>query len=302
MGYVPLDYVPLANGGAYTTPSGFMPTHTIVPGTTPLPVPQAAPVSSGFISDTVPFVSSPAGGGTMALPSPINPIPVTLTQPSVTVADIYSQGPMPAQATTPAASAKPSPWIWVGVGALALVMLSKKKSSQIGTVQWEKLIIPGAIITGGYIVLKKLGLFGSAEGAANNAAIESQVTAGTSAALHDLANSGIRPTLNGAQLASLAADIYNRGVANSFSVKASQENQNYIVDDIYRLRNTADMYALKQAFGTKKASAEWYSTCALFGFNCPSIDLDTWLRMVLDSEAVTNINDLFALHGIAYTL
>ena len=294
MGYMPLQEP------AYTlSPTTGLPIYPVVDS---FPI-SSVPLSTQ-ISDTVPFVEAPAGGGTISLPVYMNTIPVSLTQPGVTPSDIYNPTmAQPVQQLPPTPAPKPFPWLYVGIGAIALLLLSQKKSKpSIGAVNWEKLIIPGAVVIGGDILLKKLGLFGSAEGAANNAAIDDQVQSGNDAALRDLANSGIRPTLNGAQLASLATDIYNRGVASSFSVKASPENQNYIVDDIYQLRNTADIYALKQTFGTKKASTEWYSTCALFGFNCPSIDLDTWLRLVLDSEAITNINDLFSSKGISYTI
>ena len=100
----------------------------------------------------------------------------------------------------------------------------------------------------------------------------------------------------------MATDIYNRGVANAFSTKASPENQNYIVDDFYRLKNTADIFALKQAFGTKEVTPSWFSTCALLGMNCPLMDLDTFVRFALDPEAITNINDLFYQKGISYTI
>ena len=155
-----MGYVPIAEPRYSISPSTGQ---IIYPDTYMAPI--VAIPRPGTVSDTVPFVQSPAGGGIISLPSSINPIPVSLTQPQVTAADIYNQpvvSPPFMQQLPPVTAPKPFPWLWVAVGAGALMLMSQKKSKSVGAVNWEKLIVPGAIIIGGYIVLRKLGIFGSA--------------------------------------------------------------------------------------------------------------------------------------------
>jgi hypothetical protein len=290
LGYVPLDYSPAPAHG-YATTTQYQAGGVVVPVSDAVTYPvQVVPGIVSTPGEQATFIQSPTGG---ASGSP--------QVPAIPTGGAVAIGPETTQVAQPAALS--NKWIWIGAAAVVLLAMSadKKKSSRVGAIEYEKYLLPAGLLVAGYFVLKNLGLFGSQSNEANNQALTTAVQSGTAAALSDLGKAGVRPTLNGSQLASLASDIYIRGTNSTFSAEASSEDQNYIIDDLYQLNNTADVYALKQIFGTKQASGSWFSTCALLGFNCPAYDLDAWIKAVLSAESLQNVNDLFYQKNINYS-
>lgn len=163
----------------------------------------------------------------------------------------------------------------------------------IGKFDWTELIVPAAIIGGGYFLLKKVGVFSNAN-SQNNSAIDAQTAAANAAAISVAKSSGINQTVSQAQLNSLAIDIYNKGVA-------SDVDQDGIVNDVIQVNTLVDLLALKQAFGTKQANAgSWLSTCSLIGLNCQAYDMDSFLKAVLDSSHINTINGYLSAQNINY--
>lgn len=165
----------------------------------------------------------------------------------------------------------------------------------VGKVDFEKYIIPAAVVIGGYVVLKKFGLFGSNASNSNNAAIAAQTDAANAASVSAAKAQGISQTVSDAQLASIATDIYNKAIASSV-------DQDGIVMDAIQVNTLTDLLRLKQLFGTKQVDINdhWYSTCSLLGINCEAIDLDGVLKATLDSSHLSTVNNFLSAQGINY--
>jgi len=155
----------------------------------------------------------------------------------------------------------------------------------------EDFILPVGLAIGGYLLLKNLGLFGSQDNASNNTSIDSSTTTANQASLAQVNSQGVNQTLSNGQLSSIATDIYNEAIANG---------QDQIVSDISQLKNIADLYALKVAYGTKQLASSAFSTCALFGFDCQSMDLDTTINQTLDATHLQAANAYLSSAGINY--
>lgn len=164
---------------------------------------------------------------------------------------------------------------------------------RIGKFDYEKLIVPGALLVGGYLVLNKLGLFGSPASAANNAAIDQSTGTTVAAAIVVAKSKGITQTIDDLQLSGIATYIYDSG---------SSPDQDQVVSTIMEVQNIADWLRLIQLFGTKQASADFWSTCNWLGFNCQSLDLPSFLRLQLDAGHLSAINSFFQSIGINYSL
>jgi hypothetical protein len=157
----------------------------------------------------------------------------------------------------------------------------------------EDYLLPAGLLVGGYFILKNFGLFGSTENASNNTSIDTSTATADAQSLAQVNATGVNQTLSSAQITSLAADIYNQAVAG---------NQDQIVADIGQLQNIADMYALKVAYGTKQLAASAFSTCALFGFDCQSMDLDSTINQTLDAAHLQTANNYLSSVGINYVI
>ena len=157
----------------------------------------------------------------------------------------------------------------------------------------EDYILPAGLLLGGYLIAKNFGLFGSADNSGNNSSIDSSTTNANAASLAQVNAAGVNQTLSQSQINSLATDIYNQAIAN---------NQDQIVADISQLENIADMYALKVAYGTKQLASSAFSTCALLGFDCQSMDLDTTINQTLDAAHLQAANSYLSSVGINYVI
>lgn len=164
---------------------------------------------------------------------------------------------------------------------------------------WTKLIVPGVVIAGGYLLAKNLGLLNGAS-STNNAAISQQTAQANSSALNTVLNQGYSKTLSDAQYNSIATDIFNQG--QSFTGAISSRAMDQIVRDFMQMHNIADVYALKIAFGVKELPLSFWSSCQWLNINCTAMDLDTFTKLTLDGDHIAQINNYFNGLQIAYQL
>jgi hypothetical protein len=191
------------------------------------------------------------------------------------------------------------PWGLIAAGAGALFLSSKSKNKISGPgFKWESLVVPVVVLGGGYLVLSKLGLFGSSDLASNNSAQAQQSSAANQQALNQAQAAGINPTLTQANAAALANDIFLQATSSAGTV--SQAAQNQIASDIVNgVQNMADWYVLKNAFGFRKAGTYW-STCNFLGFNCPEYDLDAIIKASCGPDTISDIGNYLSSRGIQY--
>jgi hypothetical protein len=127
------------------------------------------------------------------------------------------------------------------------------------------------------------GLLESGANTQNNTSVDSS----TAAAAAQLPTAG--QTLSDADVNGLATTIYNAGSSN---------DSTGVIHALSELTNTADFNRLVQLFGTKSGSTSSFSTCSLLGFNCQSFDLYTWVRAILSSGEISELNSLLSANGI----
>jgi hypothetical protein len=190
-------------------------------------------------------------------------------------------------------------WAMFAGGAAALVALSSTGSRKIsGSFKWEKLIMPAAIIVGGYLVLSKLGLFGSADNSTNNQAAAAQTAAADQQAYQSV---GANPTLSESNAQGIADDIFTQATSSVWSNQVSADAQDKIVGDVVRsVQNAADWFLIKLQYGSRKIATSPYSTCALLGFNCQVFNLDATIKGALDQDHISDIAGFLNSKGINY--
>lgn len=158
---------------------------------------------------------------------------------------------------------------------------------------YAEYILPVGILVAGYFLLKNFGLFGGAA-AANASSITQASAAGTTAAIAADNAAGGFATINQAQAAGIANNIYNSGVA-------SPVDQDGIVQNIIEANTLQDLLLIIQAFGTKQAGG---AMCSLFGgflsATCGTYDLPSWIRADLDAAHIATINTYLSNQGINY--
>lgn len=157
------------------------------------------------------------------------------------------------------------------------------------------LIVGGVVVIGVgiglYFLFKNGNPFASAANTSNNAAIDANTSASTASTLNTLAQSNIVPQLTNAQASALATDIYNKGYTG---------DQQTIISDLNQAVNDADIYLIMQYFGTKQAATSFLSTCNLLGFNCAALDLSSWVKSVLNSDQIAQINSNYQQDGMSF--
>lgn len=186
----------------------------------------------------------------------------------------------------------------MGCAALAGGLLGPGAIGKTGF-DWTKLIVPGVVIAGGYLLAKNLGLLNGAS-ATNNTAISQQTAQANNAALNSALNQGYSKTLSDAQYNSIATDIFNQG--QSFTGSISSRAMDQIVRDFMQMHNIADVLALKIAFGVKELPLSFWSSCQWLNINCTAMDLDTFTKLNLDADHIAQINNYFNGLQIAYQL
>ncbi len=196
------------------------------------------------------------------------------------------------------------PGLMAAVGCVGLAACMPKKT--VGAFDYNKLIIPGAIAIGAFVLIKNFlnpaggSIFSSSANNTNNAAIDQSTQAANQALAASAVKAGITGTLGSANIASLAADIWNQGSNGGWPLPDAQQAQ--ILQDISACRNLTDWANLKLAFGTKQATADYWSTCNFLGFNCQSYDLDAFIKATCSTQTVAQINASLAANNINYQL
>jgi|SRR5277367_6147632 len=166
-------------------------------------------------------------------------------------------------------------------------------SRKVGAIEYEKYILPVGLLIGGYIILNKLGLFGSAANSSNNATTTQNNAATTQAALTAAKAAGGGQTVDDSILSGYATSIYQDGIA-------SPVNMDNIVYTVINVNTLVDLLRLIQLFATKNVAESSFDTCSLLGFNCTSLDLGGFLNAVLDPTHLATINNYFSSQGINY--
>jgi hypothetical protein len=152
-------------------------------------------------------------------------------------------------------------------------------------------ILPAGLLIGGYLVAKNFGLFGSQSNNANNNQVTTTTTDGINTAIQQ--NAGGTQTLSDAVLAGMADSI--------FSLYGTDDPSD-IRRIVIQCNTTLDALKLAKAFGTKEVAIDGFSTCAFFGFNCQSVNLAAYLRLVLPSTEINVINNYFSATGINFSV
>jgi hypothetical protein len=209
---------------------------------------------------------------------------------------------LPAAVVTPGSNAAANstnylPYV-LGGGALLLLLGSgsrKKKAITGINVDWTKIAITGGVLVGGYFagkaILQKLGIISTpnpvtvATTTTQTAALQSAITAaqqtGTAAA-----------TYTQDQYTGWANDIFNLATATSGGVPSS--TQDAIVQDVINVNTMVDLQSLISAFGVRSAN------CLIFGLDCKSYDLPSFLKAALDSTHINTINGYLSDQNINY--
>lgn len=167
----------------------------------------------------------------------------------------------------------------------------KFDSCKVGDIAGD-LILAGALLIGGYFLYTKIS-GGSSATNANNAANDANNKAAADQAFA-ASNAVLPQSMSDAQLSSMATQI-----ANSFTTGGTGDLDN-VVYQLSLVNNTTDLYRLMQLFGTKSAGSGFFSTCSLLGFDCMSLDLDSFVRASLSADQLALVNQDFAGNGINY--
>jgi hypothetical protein len=161
-------------------------------------------------------------------------------------------------------------------------------------IPWEKYIIPAAVVVGGYFLLKNFGLFGGGAAAQNAQGITDSSAAGVNNAILQDKTAGGFATINTAQAAGIANNIYTAGVADP-------ADQDGIVRQIIQANTLQDLLLIIKAFGTKQAGGVM---CSIFGgflsATCGTYDLPSWVRATLDYSHLATVNGYLSDQGINY--
>lgn len=172
-------------------------------------------------------------------------------------------------------------------------------SKSIGKFDWTSLILPAALIGGGYLLITKVGNLFTGDNSSNNTDIAKANQQATQTAIDNAKAHGIPQTKSDSQLSSAADYIYT--VGSKHNGTGSSADQKSITDTVIgNVDTVTDYLRMKQLFGTKKVSTDFFSTCYILGFNCNAVDLDTFLKLALDESHIDGLKNYFVSQGIAY--
>jgi hypothetical protein len=166
-------------------------------------------------------------------------------------------------------------------------------------------IVPGAIVIGGYFILKHFGLFGNTATNANNKSITNTGAAAATSSIASLLQQGQTPNYLPSDYAAWASAIYSAGTTgtdlNTGLSAPSQAQQDTIVNAVINADNLLDLLYLIQAFGSKEVNTQGaFSQCS-WGFgNCTDVDLPGFITLALDASHKNTINGYLAATNINY--
>lgn len=184
------------------------------------------------------------------------------------------------------------------LGCAACAAALPKSGNAIGKIDWQSLIVPAAVVVGGYLLLKKTGLFsGPLTGTGvNNSQAAASTAAANQASLNNATNQGIPQTITTSQAASLANDIFTQGILSS-------PNLTQVKYDIIQANTLTDLLQIISQFGTRQINTgNAFTLCALANINCQAVDMATFVRMVFqnDQSELQQINQYLSAQGINY--
>lgn len=167
---------------------------------------------------------------------------------------------------------------------------------------YSKYIIPVGIVIGGVVIASKLGLFSKGALSTGNDKLTADEKATAAAAIAALKQQGINPTSTDAQLQSLASQLWSLGTSED---SAGSHASGSVEDDMIEafeniVNNAADLYTVKNYFGTKSAATSTFSMCAFFGLGCQVYNLDSFLKLALDDTHIEELNNYLQQQGINY--
>jgi|SRR5882672_3193972 len=200
---------------------------------------------------------------------------------------------------TPAGATNYTPYL-VGGGILAALLLftgKKKKGHSMGALNpsTQTLLIGGGVVlVGGYFLVKALPSLNPFPAATNPVDVTATMNA-QATALAQAKASGKAATYSADQYTGWANDIYKLGTS---ATTVDQNSQSAIVEDVTNANNMVDLQSLISAFGTKQAGG---TMCNLFNMYCDTYDLPSFLKAVLDTAHLGNINLYLQDAGINYT-
>lgn len=189
-----------------------------------------------------------------------------------------------------------TPLLLAGGGLLLLAGSSsrKKKRARVGAAgtDWADIGLKAGIAVGAYFlvvkpVLTKLGIFNSA---ANQATLDAQKKSLTDAKAKQPAS------YTDDLYMGWANDIYSQ-IANGTPLGFTQQSQ--IVYDITQANNMTDLQSLITAFGLKDVAGSGLD-CTWLGINCQKMDLQTFVKTVLDGQHLSNLNQYLSAQNINY--
>ena len=202
-------------------------------------------------------------------------------------------GAQTSQITNTTISALPW-WVWVGgAGILLYAVSDKKKSAAVG--KTSDFIIPIALVVGGYLILKNLGLLGGSSAADQNTSATSQAnTDAINSSLASAQAAGDFATISAAQASGMANGIFNAGTS-------SPVDQDSIETILIEANTLTDLLMISQAFGTKNAGG---AACSLFGgvmsSVCTQYTLNSFVKATLDAQHLQSVNSYLTNQGINY--
>lgn len=157
---------------------------------------------------------------------------------------------------------------------------------------YSKYILPVGLIVGGYLVLKHFDLFGDSANTANNNANDAATAAGVQSSINAAKAAGDIQTISDSQAAGIANAIFTAGI-NDDPYTAKQQ--------IIQVNTLTDLLKVIQAFGTKNAATDTFSSCYLLGLGCQNFNLSAWFHLpFMDSGTLAEINQYLSGVGINY--
>lgn len=233
--------------------------------------------------------------------------PVTISPSTANATGFIGLDPNPdtlqAAVVTPATAKKSNMWPWLlGGGALLLLASSGKKKGKVSGTGHEvvDIALVGGAIAGAYFLVVKpiLSGLGLSQSAAQKQTADAQQSALQAAIDQAKASGQGGQTYTQDQYTGWANDIYTQGTQSSMwnwtGTQAAPANQDAIVTDVINVNTMVDLQLLISAFGQRKAQ------CVIWGIDCNTFDLPSFLKLVLDTIHINKINTYLADTGINY--
>lgn len=207
--------------------------------------------------------------------------------------------------TIPGLGVTVSPLGLLAAGAGVILLLSSgKKSKKVSGIEYEKYIVPVGVVVGGALLYNKIfgknGPLPTNATQDNNTGIASGAAKAAADSIAKLTGAGGAGTMTAAQYQGYADTIYTTGILHESPL--TDDHQSTIKWALISANNTLDVLYIIQAFGTKQVNAtdSLWSLCNLFGYHCDTVDLPTFLHLVLSSDNIAYVNSWYSSLAINY--